>query len=102
MALLIWGGIVIVPKIREQSVSFVNHFPQYIDTIDQKSQEILSDPLFAHLENNLKRRDKVVSSLGTIIKTSQRSQYKELVISLGRWLRSLSPSLRCPLFYFIY
>ena len=76
MALLIWGGIVIVPKIREQSVSFVNHFPQYIDTIDQKSQEILSDPLFAQFREQLEAAgDKVVSSLGTIIKTSQRSQY---------------------------
>lgn len=56
MALLIWGGIVIVPKIREQSVSFVNHFPQYIDTIDRKSQEILSDHFSRNLENNLKRQ----------------------------------------------
>lgn len=69
VALLIWGGIVIVPKIREQSVSFVNHFPQYIDTIDQKSQEILSDPLFAQFREQLEAAgDKVVSSLGTIIK----------------------------------
>ncbi|NRC93974.1 AI-2E family transporter [Enterococcus faecalis] len=69
VALLIWGGIVIVPKIREQSVSFVNHFPQYIDTIDQKSQEILSDPLFAQFREQIEAAgDKVVSSLGTIIK----------------------------------
>lgn len=69
VALLIWGGVVIVPKIREQSVSFVNHFPQYIDTIDTKMQEILSDPLFAQFRTQLESTgDKVVSSLGDIIK----------------------------------
>ncbi|MGH2242623.1 AI-2E family transporter, partial [Enterococcus faecalis] len=69
VALLFWVGIVIVTKIREQSVSFVNHFAQYIDTIDQKSQQILSDPLFAQFREQLEAGgDKVVSSLGTIIK----------------------------------
>lgn len=47
IALIIWGLVVIVPKIQEQTVSFGNHFPQYIDTLDNKMQEILSDP-FLH------------------------------------------------------
>lgn len=69
IALIIWGLVVIVPKIQEQTVSFGNHFPQYIDTIDQKMQEILSDPFFAQLRSQLEDMgDKLISSLGDIIR----------------------------------
>lgn len=69
IALIIWGLVVIVPKIQEQTVSFGNHFPQYIDTIDKKMQEILSDPFFAQFRNALEDTgDKLISSLGDIIR----------------------------------
>ncbi|MBO0467002.1 AI-2E family transporter [Enterococcus plantarum] len=69
VALIIWGLVVIVPKIQEQTVSFGNHFPQYIDTIDQKMQEILSEPFFAQFRSQLEDMgDKLVSSLGDIIR----------------------------------
>ncbi|ALS01152.1 hypothetical protein ATZ33_07145 [Enterococcus silesiacus] len=69
IALMIWGLVVIVPKIQEQTVSFGNHFPQYIDTIDKKMQEILSDPLFAQFRSQLEDMgDKLISSLGDIIR----------------------------------
>ncbi|MGM0217596.1 AI-2E family transporter [Enterococcus sp. AZ126] len=69
IALIIWGLVVIVPKIQEQTISFGNHFPQYIDTIDQKMQEILSDPFFAQFRTQLEDMgDKLSSSLGDIIR----------------------------------
>lgn len=69
VALIIWGLVVIVPKIQEQTISFANHFPQYLDTIDKKMQEILSDPLFSQFRDQLEDMgDKLVSSLGDIIK----------------------------------
>ncbi|WP_086312513.1 permease [Enterococcus sp. 7F3_DIV0205] len=69
IALIIWGLVVIVPKIQEQTVSFGNHFPQYIDTIDKKMQEILSDPFFAQFRSQLEDMgDKLISSLGDIIR----------------------------------
>ncbi|OTN89948.1 permease [Enterococcus sp. 7E2_DIV0204] len=69
VALIIWGLVVIVPKIQEQTISFGNHFPQYIDTIDQKMQEILSDPFFAQFRSQLEDMgDKMISSLGDIIR----------------------------------
>ncbi|WP_207696549.1 permease [Enterococcus sp. DIV0212c] len=69
IALIIWGLVVIVPKIQEQTVSFGNHFPQYIDTIDTKMQEFLSDPFFAQFRSQLEDMgDKLISSLGDIIR----------------------------------
>ncbi|MBO0447036.1 AI-2E family transporter [Enterococcus ureilyticus] len=69
VALIIWGLVVIVPKIQEQTISFGNHFPQYIDTIDQKMQEILGDPFFAQFRTQLEDMgDKLISSLGDIIR----------------------------------
>lgn len=69
VALIIWGLVVIVPKIQEQTVSFANHFPQYVETIDTKMQEILSDPLFAQFRVQLEDMgDKLASSLTDIIK----------------------------------
>ncbi|MFV0557606.1 MAG: AI-2E family transporter [Enterococcus sp.] len=51
--LLIWGIVVIVPKIQEQSMSFINNFPDYVNTIDQKSTEILNDPIFSHVHEQI-------------------------------------------------
>lgn len=69
VALIIWGLVVIVPKIQEQTISFANHFPQYIETIDKKMQEILSDPLFAQFRTQLEDMgDKLTSSLGDVIR----------------------------------
>ncbi|EOL43543.1 AI-2E family transporter [Enterococcus caccae] len=69
VALIIWGLVVIVPKIQEQTISFGNHFPQYIDTIDQKMQEILSDPFFAQFRSQLEDMgDRLINSLGDIIR----------------------------------
>lgn len=69
VALIIWGLVVIVPKIQEQTISFGNHFPQYIDTIDKKMQEILSDPFFAQFRTQLEDMgDKLINSLGDVIR----------------------------------
>jgi predicted PurR-regulated permease PerM len=69
VALIIWGLVVIVPKIQEQTVSFANHLPQYLDTMDKTTQDILSDPSFAQFRSQLEEMgDKLISSLGDIIR----------------------------------
>lgn len=42
LSLLIWGGIVAVPKIQEQTLSFVNNVPFYIDRISHQLDQIAS------------------------------------------------------------
>ncbi|MDH6365734.1 putative PurR-regulated permease PerM [Enterococcus sp. PF1-24] len=53
VALIVWGGAVIVPKIREQVVSFANNFPGYVEVIDQEIQEITKAPFFGELNVQL-------------------------------------------------
>jgi len=70
IAFFVWGGIVIVPKIQEQTISFINHFPQYVDKIDAQMKALLSDPSLAQFRSQLESiGDKLLNSLGGIIKS---------------------------------
>jgi predicted PurR-regulated permease PerM len=69
VVLIIWGVIVIVPKIQEQTISFANHFPQYIDTINKQMKELLGNPSLEQFRTQLESiGDRIISSLGDIIK----------------------------------
>jgi len=69
IALLIWGIVVIIPKIQEQTVSFTNHFPQYLDTVDQKVQEFLKNPFFSQFRGQVENiGERISNSMGEIIK----------------------------------
>ncbi|MBL1226458.1 AI-2E family transporter [Enterococcus sp. BWR-S5] len=79
IALIVWGVVVIVPEIRSQILSFANNFPRYIETIDSKTQEILSDPLFGQLREPLEDMgEKLTNSLGEIIKNVSTSTVQGL------------------------
>ncbi|MBP2097909.1 AI-2E family transporter [Enterococcus rivorum] len=84
VALIIWGIVVIIPKIQEQTISFANNFPQYIDTIDKKTQEILSNPLFEQFRPQLEdASDRIINSLGDIIKNVSSLTVKGLGSFVG-------------------
>jgi predicted PurR-regulated permease PerM len=84
VALIIWGLVVIVPKIQEQTVSFANHLPQYLDTIDKTTQDILSDPSFAQFRSQLEEMgDKLTSSLGDIIRNISTFTFQGLGSFVG-------------------
>lgn len=84
IALIIWGIVVIIPKIQEQTISFSNNFPQYIDTIDKKTQEIFSHPLFEQFRPQLEdASDRIINSLGDIIKNVSSLTVKGLSNFVG-------------------
>lgn len=84
VALIIWGIVVIIPKIQEQTISFANNFPQYIDTIDKKTQEILSNPLLEQFRPQLEdASDRIINSLGDIIKNVSSMTVKGLGSFVG-------------------
>ena len=69
IALIVWGIIVIVPKIQEQTISFANNFPQYVDTVREKTNEILANPSFYQIRVQLESiGTKVENSIGDILK----------------------------------
>lgn len=74
IGLIIWGVVVIVPKIQEQSMSFADNFPDYMNTVDEKAREILRDPIFAQFQTQIDNySDKLMSTLTDFIQNFSKS-----------------------------
>lgn len=104
VALIVWGSFVIIPKIQEQTVSFISNFPQYIDTIDEKLTEILRDPLFNQFREQLETAgDRFMSSAGDMIQDISKSTVQSLGSFVGAVATILVALLTMPfiLFYLL-
>ena len=44
VALIVWGIVVIIPSIQSQTMSFINHLPGYIETIQKEGMKFFNDP----------------------------------------------------------
>lgn len=74
----------IIPKIQEQTISFINNFPQYVDTIDNKLTEILRDPLFNQFREQLETAgDKFINSAGEMLQDISKSTVQSLGSFVG-------------------
>ena len=79
IGLIVWGVVVIVPKIQEQSMSFVENLPGYLDIIENKVNEILSDPIFSQVQDQLEAsNEKLIASMTDIIQNLSRSTIRQL------------------------
>lgn len=79
IGLIVWGVVVIIPKIQEQSMSFVENFPGYLDIIETKINEILSDPIFSQVQEQLEAsNEKLVTSMTDIIQNLSRSTIQNI------------------------
>lgn len=84
VALIVWGSVVIIPKIQEQTVSFVSNFPQYVETIDDKLTEIFRDPLFSQFREQLENTgDQFMNSAGDILQNLSKSTVQSLGSFVG-------------------
>ncbi|MDT2836363.1 AI-2E family transporter [Enterococcus durans] len=104
VALIVWGSVVIIPKIQEQTVSFVGNFPKYVDTIDNKLTEILRDPLFNQFRDQLESSgEKFVSSAGDMLQDISKSTVQSLGSFVGAVATVLVAVLTMPfiLFYLL-
>ncbi len=104
VALIVWGSVVIIPKIQEQTVSFISNFPQYVDTIDNKLTEILRDPLFNQFREQLETAgDKFMNSAGDMIQDISKSTVQSLGSFVGAVATILVALLTMPfiLFYLL-
>ncbi|MGM9903225.1 permease [Enterococcus sp. 10A9_DIV0425] len=104
VALIIWGSVVIIPKIQEQTVSFASNFPQYVDTIDTKLTEILRDPLFNQFRDQLEATgDQLMSSGSDILKDLSKNTVQSLGSFVGAVATVIVALLTMPfiLFYLL-
>ena len=79
IGLIVCGVVVIVPKIQEQSMSFVENLPGYLDNIENKVNEILSDPIFSQVQDQLEAsNEKLIASMTDIIQNLSRSTIQNI------------------------
>ncbi|WP_368251183.1 AI-2E family transporter [Enterococcus sp. 2201sp1_2201st1_B8_2201SCRN_220225] len=74
IGLIVWGVVVIIPQIQEQTMSFVNNFPDYMNTVDQKAREILREPIFNQFQEQIDNySDKLIATLTDFIQNFSKS-----------------------------
>ncbi|EEV40159.1 permease [Enterococcus casseliflavus EC20] len=79
VGLIVWGVVVIIPKIQEQSMSFADNLPSYLTIIENKVNEILSDPIFSQVQEQIEAsNEKLISSLTDIVQNLSRSTIQNL------------------------
>lgn len=79
VGLIVWGVVVIIPKIQEQSMSFADNLPGYLTIIENKVNEILSDPIFSQVQDQIEAsNEKLISSLTDIVQNLSHSTIQNL------------------------
>jgi Predicted permease len=77
--LIVWGVVVIVPKIQEQTLSFLDNFPGYVSVIEKTTNDLLSDPIFGQVQEQLASSgEKLMSSLTDIIQNVSKSTFENI------------------------
>ena len=88
VGLIVWGVVVIIPKIQEQSMSFADNLPGYLTIIENKVNEILSDPIFSQVQEQIEAsNEKLISSLTDIVQNLSRSTIQ----NLGSFFGAVAP-----------
>lgn len=79
LGLLVWGSVVAVPKIQEQTLSFVNNLPYYFDTISNQAQKIFDSEWMQQLQPQLESMvDNTLSSLTTILQNFSKGTLQSI------------------------
>lgn len=79
VGLIVWGVIVIQPKIQEQTMSFVNNFPSYVQVVEDTTNDLLSNPIFSQVQEQLAESgEKLLTSLTEIVQNVSKLTFQNL------------------------
>lgn len=79
LGLIIWGVVVIIPKIQEQTISFINNFPSYVEIVQTSVDDLLSNPLFSQVQDQLEASwDKIFTWMTKIIQNMSKATFENL------------------------
>ncbi|MBM7708967.1 AI-2E family transporter [Enterococcus lemanii] len=77
--LIVWGIVVIIPKIQEQSISFVNNLPSYMSVAEKTVTDFLSSSMFSQVQEQLEQSwEKIFTWFTQIIQNFSKSSLKNL------------------------
>lgn len=104
VGLIVWGVVVIIPKIQEQSLSFADNLPGYLTIIENKVNEILSDPIFSQVQDQIEAsNEKLITSMTDLIQNLSKSTIQNLGSFFGAVATILLAVITMPfiLFYLL-
>ncbi len=79
LGLLVWGSVVIIPKIQEQTISFITNFPDYIKIVESSVDDMLSNPLFSQVQEQLEASwEKIFTWMTEIIQKFSKSTFENI------------------------
>lgn len=84
VALMAWGIIILIPKIQEQTLSFINNWPSYWKIIEEKTGEIISHPFFSQYADQLEQiTDNIFESVGNMVKGLSKNTFQGIGNIIG-------------------
>ncbi|MCD5001619.1 AI-2E family transporter [Enterococcus saccharolyticus] len=79
IGLIAWGIVVIIPKIQEQTLSFVDNFPGYVKVVEETTNNLLSDPMFSQVQEQLATSgEKLMASITEVIQNLSKTTFQNL------------------------
>lgn len=84
IALLAWGIIILVPKIQNQTLSFIDNWPMYWATIERNTTELLNHPFLSEYATQLNQiSDSVFETLTNLLKNLPKSTFQGIGSIIG-------------------
>ncbi|WP_297079785.1 AI-2E family transporter [uncultured Enterococcus sp.] len=79
IGLIVWGVVVIIPEIRDQTVSFIDNFPSYMTAAEKGIDEVFSDPIFKQFQEQVaSSSEKLISSITDVAKNVSKSTFQNI------------------------
>ena len=104
IGLLVWGLVVIVPKIQEQTMSFIANFPEYVTTVEKVMNDIFSNPIFSQVQVQLEASgEKLMAWLTELLQSLSKITFKNIGNFFGAVFSAVVAIITMPfiLFYLL-
>lgn len=104
VALITWGIVILIPKIQEQTASFIRNWPSYWHVIQKQSNSLMENPLFKQFRGEFSHLTKDMSStFSAIIKGFSKNTFQSLTNVFGIVVNTVIALVTMPfiLFYLL-
>ncbi|UUV98925.1 AI-2E family transporter [Vagococcus luciliae] len=104
LGLIIWGIVILIPKIEYQTKSFVTEWPHYWDIIEQKTTEFLALPALSEFSEPFEKYfNELTTSISSLAKTISKTTFNSLGNIVGAVANVVVTTITVPfiLFYLL-
>lgn len=104
LGLIIWGIVILVPKIEYQTKSFISEWPHYWDVIERKTTEFVSLPALSQFSEPFEKYfNELTNSISSLAKTLSKTTFNSLGNIVGAVANVVVTAITVPfiLFYLL-